>query len=168
MMAILSPLVSRCRSRQLAATLSAPSSNHLIETGRSKLVFCTTVNGLIQSTRLACSRQNASVFPTDSAYMRRYPASSISAWAATSAGTGNSLLASVMNAVFPVQADDFRAFYGRAADGTSYRAIDRLFEIGVDQVKLSGATAPPEMMKVSASFTVQSSGVSVAEGTSST
>jgi hypothetical protein len=73
-----------------------------------------------------------------------------------------------MSGLFPVQADDFRAFYERAVSGTSYRAMVRLFEIGVDQAKLSGATAPPEMMKVSASFTVQSSGVSVADGTSST
>jgi hypothetical protein len=42
MIAIWSPRVARCRSMQLAETLSVPSSNHLIETlSGEKVVFLT-------------------------------------------------------------------------------------------------------------------------------
>ena len=49
MIAVLSPLVARCLSRQFADTFSVPSSNHLIDTsGLLKLTFFTCVKGLIQ------------------------------------------------------------------------------------------------------------------------
>ena len=53
MMAVWSPRLSRCRSMQFQATLSTPSSNHLIEIlpGANE-AFSTLVKGLIQSDAL--------------------------------------------------------------------------------------------------------------------
>src|ERR1700744_2109304 len=73
MIAVWSPRLARWRSMQLAATLSTPSSNHLMEMlpGANE-VFSTLVNGLIQSTRLACSAQKPLGSLTERAYMSRY------------------------------------------------------------------------------------------------
>src|SRR5580658_6559193 len=79
---------SRCRSMQLQATLSTPSSNHLIEMSPGSYeVFSTLVKGLIQSMRLACSAQKASESEIDRAYISRYLVSSTQARFAHSAGT---------------------------------------------------------------------------------
>ena len=58
---------------QFQATLSTPSSNHLIEMlpGANE-VFSTLWNGLIQSMRLACSAQKALGSLTELAYISRY------------------------------------------------------------------------------------------------
>ena len=69
MMAVWSALVARCRSTQLAQTFSVPSSNQRISMlPGSNEVFFTRVNGLIQSTRRACSAQNPSGSDTLAAY----------------------------------------------------------------------------------------------------
>src|SRR5262249_47546331 len=89
MIATWSPRLARWRSRQLAETLSSPSSNHLIETlAGVKLVFFTRVKGFVQSMRCACSRQKASGSTTDRLYISRYLAWAASAFLAKSAGTG--------------------------------------------------------------------------------
>ena len=73
---------------QFAATLSTPSSNHLIEMlPGAKEVFSTLVNGLIQSTRLACSAQKPLGSLTERAYISRYLAWSTKARLAHSADT---------------------------------------------------------------------------------
>ena len=57
------------RSTQLAATLSAPSSNHRIDTApRAKEAFRPRVGATAQSSRRACSSQN----PSGSSSERRY------------------------------------------------------------------------------------------------
>src|SRR6201992_261315 len=88
MIATWSPRFSRCRSMQLAATLSTPSSNHLIEMlpGANE-VFSTLLNGLIQSMRLACSAQKAEGSVTERAYISRYLAWSTKARLAQSDDT---------------------------------------------------------------------------------
>src|SRR5882757_10796363 len=88
MIAVWSPRLSRWRSMQLAATLSTPSSNHLIEMlpGANE-VFSTLVNGLIQSMRLACSAQNPLGSEIERAYISRYLGWSIKARLAHSADT---------------------------------------------------------------------------------
>src|SRR5579872_288501 len=79
---------SRCRSMQFQATLSTPSSNHLIEMWPgSKDEFSTLVNGFIQPRRLACSDQKPEGSLTERAYMSRYLASSTHARFAQSADT---------------------------------------------------------------------------------
>src|SRR5579864_9788911 len=88
MMAVWLPRFSRCRSMQFQATLSTPSSNHLIETlPGAKEVFSTLVKGFIQSMRLACSPQNPLGSLTERAYISLYLASSTQARFAQSAGT---------------------------------------------------------------------------------
>src|SRR4051794_28737296 len=80
MMAVWSPRFSRWRSMQFQATFSTPSSNHLIEMlPGAKETFSTLWNGLIQSTRLACSAQKALGSATELAYISRYLASSTKA-----------------------------------------------------------------------------------------
>jgi hypothetical protein len=62
-MAVRLPWRTTWRSMQLAATLSVPSSNHLIETfPGSKDVFLMTVGRLTQLSRRLCSFQNESGF----------------------------------------------------------------------------------------------------------
>ena len=56
MIAVWSPRVARCRSRQETEAFSVPSSNHLIETSPAKLVFLILVGGFIQAMRFASSR----------------------------------------------------------------------------------------------------------------
>ncbi len=75
---------------QLAATLSVPSSNHLIPTlPGAKEVFLTLVKGLIQSSlSRAASPQNPSGSVTERSYISRYCASVTSAFACTSADGG--------------------------------------------------------------------------------
>src|SRR5580698_947046 len=88
MIAVWSPRFSKCRSMQFQATLSTPSSNHLIEIWPgSKDAFSTLVKGLIQPMRLACSAQKALGSLTDCAYISRYLASFTQARVAHSAGT---------------------------------------------------------------------------------
>src|SRR6476659_3145245 len=88
MMAVWSPRVCRWRSMQFHATLSTPSSNHLIEMlPGSKDVFSTLVKGFIQPMRLACSVQKPSGSLIDCAYISRYLASFTQARVAHSAGT---------------------------------------------------------------------------------
>src|SRR6201992_4422001 len=91
MIAVWSPRFSRCRSMQLAATLAARSSNHLIEMlpGANE-VFSTLLNGLIQSTRLACSAQKAEGSLTERAYISRYLAWSTKAGCDPAADTAES------------------------------------------------------------------------------
>src|SRR5580658_8224335 len=87
MIAVWLPRFSRWRSMQFQATLSTPSSNHLIEMWPgSNEVFSTLVKGLIQPTRLACSAQKPLGSLTERAYMSRYLASSTHARLAQSAG----------------------------------------------------------------------------------
>src|SRR5690242_17441535 len=72
--------LGRWRSMQLAATLSEPSSNHLIERfSGSHETFFTLVNGLIQSRRLASSPQNPFGSLIERAYVSSYFSRSISA-----------------------------------------------------------------------------------------
>src|SRR6266404_6043291 len=88
MIAVWLPRFSRWRSMQFQATLRTPSSNHLIEIlPGANDEFSTLLNGLIQSTRLACSAQNPSGSLTERAYMSRYLASSAQARLVHSAGT---------------------------------------------------------------------------------
>src|ERR1700744_149447 len=88
MIAVCLARFSRCRSMQFQATLSTPSSNHLIEIlPGSYEVFSTLVKGLIQPTRLACSVQKPLGSLIERAYMSRYLASSIQALLAQPAGT---------------------------------------------------------------------------------
>src|SRR4029079_10634617 len=89
MMAVWSPRLSRWRSMQFQATLSTPSSNHLIEMlpGANE-TFSTLVKGLIQPTRLPCSAQKPLGSETDRAYISRYLASSMNARLDQSAATG--------------------------------------------------------------------------------
>src|SRR5271154_1236376 len=88
MIAVWSPRLARCRSMQFQATLSTPSSNHLIEMSPgAKETFSTLVKGLIQSTRLACSAQKPLGSETERAYMSRYLAASTKARLAHSADT---------------------------------------------------------------------------------
>src|ERR1700719_3877310 len=79
---------SRCRSMQFQATLSTPSSNHLIEmlpgSNEQLPILCGV---FIQSRRLACSAQQPLGSLTERAYISRYLASSIQARLAQSAGT---------------------------------------------------------------------------------
>ena len=60
MIAVWSPRVARCRSRQETEAFSVPSSNHLIETSPVNVVFLILVGGFIQAMRLASSAQNPS------------------------------------------------------------------------------------------------------------
>ena len=57
MIAVWSPRVARCRSRQDAEAFSVPSSNHLIDTSPAKLAFLILVGGFIQAMRRDCSAQ---------------------------------------------------------------------------------------------------------------
>jgi len=58
---------------QFQATLSTPSSNHLIEIlPGAKEAFSTLVKGSIQSTRFACSAQKPVGSLTERAYISRY------------------------------------------------------------------------------------------------
>src|SRR4051794_21083882 len=63
----------RCRSMQLYAAFSVPSSNHLIDTlpGPNE-VFLTLRNGVIQVMRLACSPQKPFGSATECSYISRY------------------------------------------------------------------------------------------------
>src|SRR5882757_2628294 len=80
MIAVWSPRLSRWRSMQFQATLSTPSSNHLIEiVPGANEAFSTLVKGFIQSTRLACSAQKPLGSETERAYISRYLASSMKA-----------------------------------------------------------------------------------------
>src|SRR5438552_1597050 len=89
-MSIFAPvcLTTMTQSMQFQATLSTPSSNHLIEMwpGANEL-FSTLVKGFIQSMRLACSAQNPLGSEIERAYMSRYLASSAKARFDHSAGT---------------------------------------------------------------------------------
>src|SRR4051812_9379764 len=88
MIAVWSPRVARCRSMQFQATLSTPSSNHLIEILPGvKEAFSTLWNGLIQPIRLPCSAQKALGSATELAYIWRYLASSTKARLDPSADT---------------------------------------------------------------------------------
>src|SRR3978361_1492968 len=88
MMAVWSPRLARWRSMQFQATLSTPSSNHLIEIlPGAKDEFSTLVKGLIQSIRLACSVQNPLGSPIERAYISLYLAASMKARLVHSAGT---------------------------------------------------------------------------------
>src|ERR1700733_3432984 len=88
MMAVWSPRVSRCRSMQFQATLSTPSSNHLIEIlPGSNDAFSTGLKGSIQSTRLSCSDQKALGSLTERAYISLYLPASTKARSAHSADT---------------------------------------------------------------------------------
>src|SRR5882757_539316 len=88
MIAVWSPRFARWRSMQFQATLRTPSSNHLIEIlPGSNDVSSTLVNGLIQSTRLACSDQNPLGSLIDFAYISLYLASLTKARFAHSADT---------------------------------------------------------------------------------
>src|ERR1700753_3972252 len=88
MMAVWSPRVCRWRSMQFQATLSTPSSNHLIEIlPGAKELFSTLVNGFIQPIRLACSRQKPLGSLTERAYISWYLAWSTQARLDHSAGT---------------------------------------------------------------------------------
>src|SRR6185437_17082041 len=81
--------LGRWRSMQLAATLSEPSSNHLMERfSGSHETFFTFVKGLIQSRRLASSPQNPFGSWTERAYISSYFARSIRACFFHSLGTG--------------------------------------------------------------------------------
>src|SRR5690242_20469437 len=81
--------LGRCRSMQLAATLSDPSSNHLMKRfSGSQETFFTFVNGLIQSRRLASSPQNPLGSLIERAYISSYFARSIRARFFQSSGTG--------------------------------------------------------------------------------
>src|SRR6266436_9710045 len=88
MIAVWSPRLSRWRSMQFQATLSTPSSNHLIEMlPGAKETFSTLWNGLIQPIRLPCSAQKPLGSDTERAYISRYLASSTKARLAHSADT---------------------------------------------------------------------------------
>src|SRR6266481_3481246 len=88
MIAVWSPRLWRCRSMQFQATLSTPSSNHLIEIcpGANE-AFSIFVGDFIQSMRLACSAQKALGSETERGYISRYLASSMKARLVHSAGT---------------------------------------------------------------------------------
>src|SRR6266700_6908097 len=80
MMAVWSPRLSRWRSMQFQATLSTPSSNHLMEMlPGAKETFSTLWNGLIQPIRLPCSAQKPLGSETERAYISLYLACSIQA-----------------------------------------------------------------------------------------
>src|ERR1019366_10588150 len=88
MMAVWSPRLSRWRSMQFQATLSTPSSNHLIEIcPGAKDAFSTLVKGFIQPMRLACSAQKPLGSLTEREYISWYLASSTQARLAHSVGT---------------------------------------------------------------------------------
>src|SRR5208282_4687269 len=85
----------RCRSMQLAAALSVPSSYHLIVTLPVKLAFLTLEKGLIQSTRLAASPQNLSGCLIESSYILKYWVSLTQALCAIWRGIGKSSLSGI-------------------------------------------------------------------------
>src|SRR3954447_2713409 len=88
MIAVWLPRLFRWRSMQFQATLSTPSSNHLIEMlPGANDEFSTFVKGLIQSIRLPCSAQKPSGSEIDRAYISRYFASSTQPRLVHSAGT---------------------------------------------------------------------------------
>src|SRR6202000_496746 len=80
MIAVWSPRVCRCRSMQLWAALSTPSSNHLIETlPGANDQFSILCGGFIPSSRLACSAQKPEGSVIERAYISLYSAWSIQA-----------------------------------------------------------------------------------------
>src|SRR5215469_18451209 len=88
MIAVWLARLCRCRSMQFWATLSTPSSNHLIEIlPGAKDQFPTLCGAFIQSSRLACSAQKASGSEAERAYISLYLAWSIQARFDHSAGT---------------------------------------------------------------------------------
>ena len=73
MMAVCFARFGKWRSMQLAETFSVPSSNRLMKKlSGSQETFFTFVNGLIQSMRCACSRQNPSGSRSERAYISSY------------------------------------------------------------------------------------------------
>src|SRR6267154_5061275 len=88
MIAVWSPFLCRWRSMQFQATLSTPSSNHLIEMWPGANDTFSILDGaFIQSMRLACSAQNLFGSEIERAYISRYLASSMKARLVHSAGT---------------------------------------------------------------------------------
>src|ERR1043166_2468760 len=88
MIAVWLPRLWRCRSMQLWAALSTPSSNHLIEMlPGAKDQLSILVGALIQSSRLACSAQNPLGSLIERSYISLYLAGSAQARLAQSAGT---------------------------------------------------------------------------------
>src|SRR5512146_1229061 len=92
MIAVCLARLGRCRSTQLAATFSAPSSNHLMcRFFASHETFFTLVKGFTQSSRLASSPQNPSGSFTERAYISSYLAWSMKVRFFASAETGMSV-----------------------------------------------------------------------------
>src|ERR1700747_2036062 len=88
MMAVWLARLGKCRSMQLAATLSTPSSNHLIEMLPGANDQLSILCGVfIQSRRLACSAQNPVGSETERAYISLYLAWSTKARFAQSPDT---------------------------------------------------------------------------------
>src|SRR5215468_5922102 len=88
MIAVWLARLCRCRSMQLWATLSTPSSNHLIEMFPGANDQLSILWGtFIQSRRLACSAQKPLGSETERAYISLYLAWSIQARFDHSAGT---------------------------------------------------------------------------------
>src|SRR5690242_2631984 len=92
MIAVCFARFARCRSMQFAETFKVPSSYHLMKrlSGFHETFF-TFVNGLIQSMRLACSRQKPSGSFTERAYISSYFARSMKARSRHSFETGTSV-----------------------------------------------------------------------------
>src|SRR5262249_45456731 len=83
---------ARCRSTQLADTFRVPSSNHLMcRLAGSHDTSFTLVKGLIQSMRLASSRQKPSGSFTERAYICSYLSRLMKARSRHAFGTGMSV-----------------------------------------------------------------------------
>src|SRR5689334_20753611 len=141
--AVWSARVARWRSMQFAETLSVPSSNQRIETSPVKLVSLTLVYGLIQSSRLPCSRQNPSGSRTDAAYRRSYPASSIQARSFAEAGGGKRLL---LDMTFSLPTGVGSRCGPRSVRSSGDGALVRIIDEGGRETSVGGAktrTGPP-------------------------
>ena len=88
MIAVWSPRVARCRSRQDTEAFSVPSSNHLIDTSPVKDVFLIFVGVFIHATRFISARQNASGSRSAASYSERYWSAFTCAEAAKAGRTG--------------------------------------------------------------------------------
>src|ERR1700744_60215 len=103
MIAVWLPRLARCRSMQLAATLSVPSSTQrTCSLSGSQETSLTLVNGFIQSRRAASLPQNPSGSVTDSVYRAPYSDADTYARRCHSPGTGmiSSLIAFLFGAPY--------------------------------------------------------------------
>src|ERR1700761_135827 len=128
MIAVWLPRLARCRSMQLAATLSVPSSNQrTCRLSGSQETSLTLVNGVIQSRRAASLPQNPSGSVTDSVY--RAPYSNADTYARLFQSSGTITIGSFMTAYSSnqlISGADRRNFAAdRRVDHDSKAAIHR-------------------------------------------